>query len=100
MSKKVPPEVKKADKAQGKLTVRCNAIYRGYRDMDCYLRPAEAVEVAQNLLVKAKLAKQGDDLAVVLRAKVRSAYRHPDEEERLLEFFIQTAVPTSPGNSN
>lgn len=40
---------------QGQMPVKCNAVYKAKANFNCYLTPAQAIEVAQNLLSKARI---------------------------------------------
>jgi hypothetical protein len=44
-----------AHRKQGNPHVVCNALYKGEENVNCYLTPAQAIELARNLLQKAQL---------------------------------------------
>lgn len=48
--------------------VKCNALYKSAKNLNCYLRASEAIQLARNLLEKAQLVldENLDDAAVQL----------------------------------
>jgi hypothetical protein len=69
MAKSKPTPSLKDHKKQGQLPIHTNRIYFGKGNLNIYLTYDQAVQVATNILKKAELIKQREDLAVQLWAK-------------------------------
>jgi len=69
MGKKKPTPSLKDHKKQGQLPIRANAIYVGKASLNVYLTYDQAVQVATNILKKAELIKDDEELVVHLWTK-------------------------------
>ena len=73
MTKRKPlPSIKDHAK-QGQLPVRTNSLYLSESSVNIYLTYDQAVQVATNILKKAELVKESEDLAVQIWAKKGSS---------------------------